>query len=66
MSLAVKSENLDSVQVLIQSGYMIDNPADKFQHYAGVMDCVDLMEILCLGYADIDLNSIDSQGGTSC
>ncbi|PHU11964.1 hypothetical protein BC332_18894 [Capsicum chinense] len=27
----------------------------------GVMDRVDLMEILCLGYADIDLNSIDSQ-----
>ncbi|XP_055813341.1 protein VAPYRIN-LIKE-like [Solanum dulcamara] len=64
MSLAVKSGNLDSVQVLIESGYTIDNSADRFLHYAAPMDRVDLMEILCLGYADIDLNSIDSQGRT--
>ncbi|XP_047264192.1 protein VAPYRIN-LIKE-like [Capsicum annuum] len=65
MSLAVKSGNLDSVQVLIESGYTIDNSADKFLHYAAAMDRVDLMEILFLGYADIDLNSIDSQGRTA-
>ncbi|KAJ8543341.1 hypothetical protein K7X08_005864 [Anisodus acutangulus] len=64
MSLAVKSGNLDSVQVLIESGYTIDNSADRFLHYASAMDRMDLMEILCLGYADIDLNSIDSQGRT--
>ncbi|MCD7463130.1 hypothetical protein HAX54_050014 [Datura stramonium] len=64
MSLAVKSGNLDSIQVLIQSGYTIDNSADRFLHYAAAMDRVDLMEILCVGYADIDLNSIDSQGRT--
>ncbi|CAN4093150.1 unnamed protein product [Withania somnifera] len=65
MSLAVKSGNLDSVQVLIESGYIMDNSADRFLHYAAAMDRVDLMEILCLGYADIDLNSIDSQGKTA-
>lgn len=64
MSLAVKSGNLVSVQVLIESGYAIDNSVDRFLHYAASMDRVDLMEILCLGYADIDLNSIDSQGRT--
>ncbi|XP_060182092.1 protein VAPYRIN-LIKE-like [Lycium barbarum] len=64
MSLAVKSGNLDSVQVLIESGYTINNSFDRFLHYAAAMDRVDLMEILCLGYADIDLNSFDSQGRT--
>ncbi|KAJ8547474.1 hypothetical protein K7X08_011060 [Anisodus acutangulus] len=64
MSLAVKSGNLDCVQVLIESGYTIDNSADRFLHDASAMDRMDLMEILCLGYADIDLNSIDSQGRT--
>ncbi|KAK4357319.1 hypothetical protein RND71_022929 [Anisodus tanguticus] len=64
MSLAVKSGNLDCVQVLIESGYTIDNSADRFMHDASAMDRMDLMEILCLGYADIDLNSIDSQGRT--
>ncbi|KAH0739750.1 hypothetical protein KY290_038455 [Solanum tuberosum] len=64
MSLAVKYGNLDCVQVLIEFGYTIDNSADRFLHYAAATDGVDLMEILCLGYADIDLNSIDSQGRT--
>ncbi|XP_060182090.1 protein VAPYRIN-LIKE-like [Lycium barbarum] len=64
MSLAVKSGSIDSVQVLIESGYTIDNSADRFLHVASAMDRVDLMEILCLGYADIDLNSIDFQGRT--
>ncbi|KAH0633946.1 hypothetical protein KY285_036697 [Solanum tuberosum] len=64
MSLAVKYGNLDCVQVLIEFGYTIDNSADRFLHYAAATDRVDLMEILCLGYADIDLNSIDSQGRT--
>ncbi|OIT18679.1 PREDICTED: uncharacterized protein LOC109222443 [Nicotiana attenuata] len=62
MSLAVKSGNLDSIQVLIESGYTIENSVDRFLHDAASTDRVDLMEILCLGYADIDLNSIDSQG----
>ncbi|KAL3359302.1 hypothetical protein AABB24_016057 [Solanum stoloniferum] len=62
MSLAVKYGNLDCVQVLIEFGYTIDNSADRFLHYAAATDRVDLMEILCLGYADMDLNSIDSQG----
>ncbi|KAL3328653.1 hypothetical protein AABB24_036007 [Solanum stoloniferum] len=64
MSLAVKYGNLDCVQVLIEFGYTIDNSADRFLHYAAATDRVDLMEILCLGYADMDLNSIDSQGRT--
>ncbi|CAN4093151.1 unnamed protein product [Withania somnifera] len=65
MSLAVKYGILDSIQVLVESGYIMDKSADKFLHDAAAVDRVDLMEILCLGYADIDLNSIDSQGRTS-
>ncbi|XP_075093907.1 protein VAPYRIN-LIKE-like [Nicotiana tabacum] len=65
MSLAVKSGNLDSVQVLIESGYTIDSSVDRFLHDAAATDRVDLMEILCLGHADIDLNSVDSQGRTA-
>ncbi|XP_009792344.1 protein VAPYRIN-LIKE-like [Nicotiana sylvestris] len=65
MSLAVKSGNLDSVQVLIESGYTIDDSLDRFLHDSAATDCLELMEILCLGYADIDLNSIDSQGRTA-
>ncbi|KAK6780725.1 hypothetical protein RDI58_022909 [Solanum bulbocastanum] len=64
MSLAVKYGNLDCVQVLIEFGYTIENSADRFLHYAAATDRVDLMEILCLGYADMDLNSLDSQGRT--
>ncbi|XP_027775345.1 uncharacterized protein LOC107030791 isoform X2 [Solanum pennellii] len=62
MSLAVKYGDVDSVHVLIEFGFTIDNSVDRFLHYAAATDRVDLMEILCLGYADMDLNSIDSQG----
>ncbi|KAL0459597.1 UNVERIFIED_CONTAM: hypothetical protein Slati_0586900 [Sesamum latifolium] len=65
MSLAVKSGKADAVQVLIQSGYVVDNVIDRFLHVAAAMNKVDIMEILCLGYMDIDLDSVNSRGQTA-
>ncbi|KAF5930339.1 hypothetical protein HYC85_031212 [Camellia sinensis] len=65
MSLAVQSGNIDSVQVLIEYGFVIDHSIDRFLHDAAVIDRADLTELLFLGFADIDVNSIDSQGRTA-
>ncbi|KAL2238920.1 ankyrin-3-like [Sesamum indicum] len=65
MSLAVKSGKADAVQVLIQSGYVIDNMIDRFLHVAAAMNKVDILEILCLSYMDIDLDSVNSRGQTA-
>ncbi|PIN26052.1 26S proteasome regulatory complex, subunit PSMD10 [Handroanthus impetiginosus] len=65
MSLAIKSGNSEIVQILIESGCVIDNKIDRFLHVAAEMNSVDLMEVLCLGYVDIDLNSINSHGQTA-
>ncbi|KAI3449570.1 hypothetical protein Pfo_006235 [Paulownia fortunei] len=65
ISLAVKSGNTNAVQILIESGSVIDNKIDRCLHFAAAMNRVDLMEILCLGYVDIDLNSVNSQGQTA-
>lgn len=62
MSLAVKSGDINTVRVLIESGYAIDNTVDRFLHDAAAMNRLDLIKILCLGYADIDMNSVDSKG----
>nr|GMD27891.1 ankyrin repeat, PH and SEC7 domain containing protein secG-like [Ipomoea batatas]GME16310.1 ankyrin repeat, PH and SEC7 domain containing protein secG-like [Ipomoea batatas] len=65
MGLAVEAGSIDSVEVLIRSGYTIDNRIDRFLHQAAAIDRVDLMEILCLGYIDIDFNSRDSKTQTA-
>lgn len=65
VSLAVKSGKAEAVQILIESGCEINNKIDRVLHAAATMNRVDLMEILCLGYADIDLNSVNSQGQTA-
>ncbi|CAK9178062.1 unnamed protein product [Ilex paraguariensis] len=65
MSLAVQSGNIDVVQLLIESGYIMENSADRLLHDAAAMNRVDLMEILCLGYVDIELNSVDDHGRTA-
>ncbi|KAL3531396.1 hypothetical protein ACH5RR_010718 [Cinchona calisaya] len=65
MSLAVKSGNIDVVQVLVESGYTIEHSVDLFLHDAAAMNRLDLVEILCVGYQDIDLNSPDPEGQTA-
>lgn len=65
MTVAVEARNIDLVEVLIESGYTIDNRIDRFLHQAAALDRVDLMEILCLGYIDIDFNSLDSKKQTA-
>lgn len=59
MSLAVRSGNMDVVRVLIESGCVFDNLIDRFLHDAAEMDRVDLMEVLCLCYLDLDVNAKD-------
>ncbi|XAR61262.1 hypothetical protein NMG60_11034909 [Bertholletia excelsa] len=65
MSLAIQSGNIDSVQILIEAGFELDNSIDRFLHEAAAMDRLDLMEVLCLGFIDIDVNSVDSGGQTA-
>jgi ankyrin repeat protein len=60
LSLAVKSGNIDLVSILIESGSVFDNQVDRFLHDCAEMNRVDLMEILCLCYLDLDVNSLDS------
>ncbi|KAA8543181.1 hypothetical protein F0562_021324 [Nyssa sinensis] len=66
LSLAIRSGDIDVLQLLIESGCTIDNSIDLFLHDAAAMDRVDLIEVLCLGFGDnIDVNSIDSCGRTA-
>lgn len=65
MSLAVQSGNSDMLDILIDSGYAVDNSVDRLLHDAAAINRVDLMEILCLGYLDIDVNLVDLHGRTA-
>ncbi|KAL8513498.1 hypothetical protein ACS0TY_012821 [Phlomoides rotata] len=62
MSLAVKSGEVDVIRTLIESGFTLDGKIDRFLHVA---KSVDVMEVLCLGFVDLDLNSRDSRGRTA-
>ncbi|KAL4588220.1 hypothetical protein LXL04_001102 [Taraxacum kok-saghyz] len=65
MSLAVTSGDLDTVRILMESGCVVDHRNDRFLHVAASSNRVDLMEVLCMGYLDIDVDSIDSEGQTA-
>ncbi|PWA72310.1 ankyrin repeat-containing domain-containing protein [Artemisia annua] len=65
MSLAIESGNLDVVRVIIESGFVIDHLNDRYLHDAASINGVDIMELLCMNYLDIDINSIDSRGRTA-
>ncbi|KAK3007895.1 hypothetical protein RJ639_013040 [Escallonia herrerae] len=65
MSVAVKSGDIDIVELLIDAGYVLDNMLDRFLHDAAEMDRVELMEVLCLGYLDMDVNATDLDGRTA-
>ncbi|CAI9107944.1 OLC1v1007430C1 [Oldenlandia corymbosa var. corymbosa] len=56
MTLSVESGNIDAIQVLIEAGYVLDCSVDLFLHDAAAMERLDLLEILCLGYPDLDLD----------
>ncbi|XP_059650644.1 protein VAPYRIN-LIKE-like [Cornus florida] len=62
MSLAVRSGDVDVVRVLIESSCTIQHPIDRFLHEAAEMERLDLMKVLCLGFKEIDVNSIDLNG----
>lgn len=63
--LAVKSEEIECLQILIESGCEVDRKGDLPLHVAAKMNRVDMMEIICLGYVDLDLNAADMQGRTA-
>nr|QLI56440.1 ankyrin repeat protein [Coriandrum sativum] len=65
MSLAIQSGNSDMLDILIDTGYVIDNSVDRLLHEAAAVNRVDLMEILCLGYLDMDVNLVDLHGRTA-
>ncbi|KAK9067650.1 hypothetical protein SSX86_011761 [Deinandra increscens subsp. villosa] len=64
MSLAIGSGNVDVVRVIVESGFVIDHTVDRFLHEAASVNRVDIMEVLCMGYLDLDINSVDSRGRT--
>lgn len=65
ISLAVKNGDIDSVRILMESGFKIDNSIDTLLHDAVAMDQVDIMDVLCQGLQNIDVNSVDSNGHTA-
>ena len=52
------------MKVLIASCSNIDSSVDRVLHEATVMHRVDLMELLCKGFGDINVNSVDLDGRT--
>ncbi|KAF3436364.1 hypothetical protein FNV43_RR23456 [Rhamnella rubrinervis] len=64
LSLAVRAGNVEIMKILIASGCEIDNTADKILHDAASVNRVDLIEILCKSFEDIDVNSVNSDGRT--
>nr|XP_043611326.1 protein VAPYRIN-LIKE-like [Erigeron canadensis] len=64
LSLAIKSGDIDTVRILVESSYVVDHENDLLLHAAASMNRVDIMEVLCMGYLDLDMNSVDSKGQT--
>ncbi|XP_071738487.1 protein VAPYRIN-LIKE-like [Rutidosis leptorrhynchoides] len=64
MSLAIGSGNVDVVRAVVGSSFMIDHSVDRFLHQAAKLSSVDIMEVLCMSYLDLDMNSVDSNAQT--
>lgn len=64
ISLAVQAGQIDVVKVLIASGCVIDGSIDKVLHYAAAINRVDLMDVLCDSFENIEVNSADLRGRT--
>jgi ankyrin repeat protein len=64
IGLAIRVGCLDVSKILIASGCEIDLTADRVLHEASATNRVDLMEVLCAAFGDIDVNSVDSEGWT--
>ncbi|KAK9057274.1 hypothetical protein SSX86_022109 [Deinandra increscens subsp. villosa] len=63
ISLAIRSGSIDTVRILVESKCEVDHERDRFLHDAASVNRVDMMEVLCMGYLDLDVNSIDSESG---
>lgn len=63
--LAIKSEKIESVRILVESGCGVDRGRGLPLHAAAAGNRVDMMEILCLNFVDLDLNAADMQGRTA-
>lgn len=64
LSLAVRFSDVEIVKILIASGCKIDSCVDKVLHEAATRNIVDIFEILCKNFAEIDINSINPDGQT--
>lgn len=60
--LAIRAGNLDVLKILIGFGCEVDDGVDRVLHEAAATNRVDLMEVLCKAFGDIDMNSVDSGG----
>ncbi|KAL7582892.1 hypothetical protein Lser_V15G41640 [Lactuca serriola] len=65
MSLAIRSRNVDMVRVMVESNFVIDHLVDRFLHDAACVNGVETMEVLCMNYLDIDINSVNPRGQTA-
>lgn len=65
MCLAVRSGRIESLQMLIEFGGVINPSVDLLLHVAAAMNRVDMMEIICLSYVDLNLNAVDTQCRTA-
>ncbi|KAK1428266.1 hypothetical protein QVD17_17096 [Tagetes erecta] len=65
ISLAIRSGDVDTVSVLVESRVLIDHEHDRLLHDAVFANRVDMIEVLCMNYLDLDLdlNSIDFELG---
>ncbi|KAI3682737.1 hypothetical protein L1987_82937 [Smallanthus sonchifolius] len=63
VSFAIESGSIDTVRVLVESGFVVDHERDRFLHDAASANRVDVMEVLCLSYLDLDVNVIDFELG---
>lgn len=64
ISLGVKSGDIDTVKLLVESSCVIDREHDRLLHVAASMNRVDILEVLCMGYLDLGINLVDFEGQT--
>ncbi|KAM0050762.1 putative major sperm protein (MSP) [Helianthus debilis subsp. tardiflorus] len=62
ISLAIRSGSIDTVRILVESNCVVVSDSDRLLHDAA--NRVDMMEVLCMGYLDLDVNLVNGDGQT--
>lgn len=63
VSLAIKSGDVETVRVLVESRVLIDVERDRLLHDAVLANRVDMVEVLCVNCVDLDVNLVDFELG---